>query len=359
MKSLNVKDKIEYLKRELVEVLKQAIYISPMCRYSVEDIGESLLLAALRKESLNDVAKSPDSDTVFWRIKNAITGDIVRSMIRRLRPAVEGMVKLAVDGHDDPSYVADPKGTVGVVGTKPKAGTHYAYKFLVFKIISGKKEYIVDVVQLFNGSMTDPTILALEELRKIYDIGLVVMDGEFHSTKLLEYLENDAKIDYICRRPSCEALDNLDLKYNTPYRYSELLPLMPERQNPLEIDYYVYKFEGRKNKKGESKDFYLASNMDMSGKKLRKLFRHRWKIETFFREANRVKIRTSTKNPLLRVFFYAISCALYNIWIKIRDKFRVQRGKRMKLNQLRSIFIGIIHNCAIAKGMVLEILGAG
>jgi hypothetical protein len=357
MKTLNAKDKITHIKRELEEVLRSAIYISPMCLYSIEDIAESLLVAALQKESLNGIAKIPDSDTVFWRIRNAITGDVVRDLIKHLRPCIKGKVRLAIDGHDVMCYVADVEGTVGVVGTKPKAGTHYAYKFLVFKIISGEKEYIVDVIQLFDGGMTDPTIAALEELRKIYDIELVVMDGEFHSTKLLKYLEDDAKIDYICRRPSCEALDNLDLKYGNGYRYSELLPLMEERQNHFDVDYFVYKFKGRKNKKGESKDFYLASNMCISGKRIRKLFRHRWKIETFFREANRVKIKTCTKNSLLRVFFYAISCAIYNIWIRIRAKFRVEPKKNMTLNELRSIFMDVIHKSALAKGLALKIIG--
>jgi hypothetical protein len=357
MKTIHVKNKITHIKRELVEVLRPAIYISPMCYYGVDDIAESLLIAALDKRSLNGVAKIPDSDTVFWRIKNTITGEIVRDLIKHLRPDIKGKVWLAVDGHDEMCYVKDVDGTPGVVGTKPKAGTHYAYKFLVFKIISGKKEYIVDVIQLFDGSMTEATITALEELRKIYDIDLVVMDGEFHSTRLLNYLTDDAMIDYICRRPSCEALDNLDLKYGNGYRYSELLPLMEEKQSPFDVDYVIYKFEGRKNKKGESKDFYLASNMQISGKKIRKLFKHRWRIETCFREANRVKIKTSTKNSLLRVFFYAISCAIYNIWIRIRSKFRTKPKNNMTLDKLRSFFVSVIHESAVAKKLLLEIIG--
>jgi hypothetical protein len=216
MKRYDIKDKITHAKRELVAVLTKAVYTSPMCRYDVEDIAESLLTAALQRESLNSIANFPNSDTVFWRIRNAITAKIVKDLIKHLRPDIKGIVKLAIDGHDEMCYVADPDKTVGVVGTKPKEGTAYAYKFLVFKVISGKKEYIVDIVQLFDGSMTDPTIMALEDLRRIYEIGIVVMDGEFHSTELLGYLENIAKIKYICRRPSCESLDKLDLKYNNP-----------------------------------------------------------------------------------------------------------------------------------------------
>jgi IS4 transposase len=97
--------------------------------------------------------------------------------------------------------------------------------------------------------------------------------------------------------------------------------------------------------------------MELSGKKIRKLFAHRWKIETFFREANRVKIRTSTKDPLMRAFFYAISCAIYNIWIKVRPVFRSKSKRNMTLNRLRSAFLGLLHKCAVAKGCVLQIIG--
>ena len=119
------------------------------------------------------------------------------------------------------------------------------------------------------------------------------------------------------------------------------------------VDYFVYKFEGRENKKGEKSDFYLASNMEISGNKIRKLFKHRWKIETGFREIKRLRIKTTTNDPLMRVFFYTISCMVYNIWISIRSKLR----QKFKLNDLKTVLINIIEGYAKIRGLFFRILG--
>jgi hypothetical protein len=55
---------------------------------------------------------------------------------------------------------------------------------------------------------------------------------------------------------------------------------MENGKNEAAVDYFICKFKGRKNKMGKTTDFYLASNMEISGSKIRRLFRHRWKIET-------------------------------------------------------------------------------
>ena len=349
MNSLRIDKKLEVCKRELVEVLGKGIYMSEFCRYDQDDILEPLILASVQKESLEFVSGAPGSDNIFIRIRRGLTPEMVRWMIKLLRPEINGPVKIAIDGHDQLTWAE--KGD-GVVGTKPKLGTHWAYKFLVFKVISGKKEYIVDLVQLFDGSMTDPSIAALEELREEYEIEAVMMDGEFHSADLLNYCETQ-KINYVVRRPSSASLDKLDLKYSNPYRYSELLPLMENGKNEAAVDYFICKFKGRKNKKGETTDFYLASNMEIPGSKMRRLFRHRWKIETGFREIKRLRIKTTTKDPLMRVFFYAIACMVYNIWIKIRLTLR----QKFQLNELKTLFIDNIIGYAKVFGLRLKILG--
>ena len=348
MKSQRIDKKVEVCKRELVTVLGNGIYMSEFCRYDQDDILEPLILASVQRESLEFVS-APGSDNIFIRIRRGLTPEMVRWMVKLLRPKIDGLVKIAIDGHDQLTWAENGD---GVVGTEPKLGTHWAYKFLVFKVISGKKEYIVDIVQLFDGSMTDPSISALEELKTEYNIEAVVMDGEFHSVNLLKYCETQ-NINYVVRRPSCAALDKLDLKYDTPYRYSELLPLMENGKDDAPVDYFVCKFRGRKNKKGETTDFYLATNMEISGKKMRKLFRHRWKIETGFREIKRLRIKTTTKDSLMRIFFYAISCMVYNIWIRIRLSLR----QKFQLNELKTLFIDNIIGYANAHGLRLKILG--
>ena len=133
MKTIDVKDKITYAKKRLVEVLKPIIYMSEFCRYNREDIVDSLLAAAVQKESLEYVSHSPNSDTVFLRIKSVMTPQILKLVARSLRPNIEGEVDVAIDGHDEMYYGHK---MVGAVGTKEKAGACMAFKYLAVKIIS-------------------------------------------------------------------------------------------------------------------------------------------------------------------------------------------------------------------------------
>ena len=48
---------------------------------------------------------------------------------------------------------------------------------------------------------------------------------------------------------------------------------------------------------------------------VREQYRHRFGIETSYRIKNYARIRTTTKNPVLRLLFVALAFILVNIWI--------------------------------------------
>lgn len=335
MKILKIRDKITFVKKELVEVLRPAIYTSEFCRYSQEDIVDSLLAAAIQKESLEYVSHSPNSDTVFYRIGSMMTPKILKSVVKSLRPEIETEVVFGVDGHDDMYYGYE---TTGIVGTKEKLGSHMAFKYLVFKVISKGKEYIVDIVEMFDGSVTEATITALKELMTVYRIKRIVADGEFYSADLVRYLQSIG-IDWVIRSRSFAALESLDLRCNIPYKNSDLRLHMGKVDDTTVKDYSIYRLRGRKNKKGERRNFYVASNLETSGQTIRRILKTRWRIETGFREINRVKIKTCTKNHLLRMLFYVIACYVYNVWVSVR---RISGQVRMRLNTLKCFFIEVI-----------------
>jgi hypothetical protein len=339
MKSIDVKNKITIVRKRLVEVLKPAIYISEFCIYSQDDIIDSLIAAAVRKESLEYVSHSPNSDTVFLRIKSVLTPSIVKSVVRSLRPEIDDEVDVAVDGHDEMYYGHD---VIGVVGTKEKAGTCMAFKYLTVKIISKGIEYIVDIVEMFDGSVTESTIAALKELGQTYKIRRVVADGEFYSIGLVHYLQN-IDIEWVIRSRTFAALEALNLRCNVPYKNSEIRLTLGKEFDENVKDHFIYRIRGRKNKKGKRTDYYVASNIETSGQTIKNILKRRWRIETGFREINRVKIKTCTRNNLLRMLFYTIACFIYNAWIMVR---RIKKKAKIRLNRVKTAFIDVIKLCA-------------
>ena len=277
-------------------------------QYGRKQIAAMNVSAAMQTQSIEFTCRMPISDTVFLRLKSGLRWNRLREFVFDLRPKIDDPVILAIDGHDEMYY---GEKIPGIVGTQEKAGSFHAYKYLVAKIVTGGHAYIVDIREMDSGSVTDSTIEMVDELRKLYNISCVLMDGEFPSGRLFSSLKS-AGIHYVCRFRSTATLRNSGISYRTPVLYSTVKKKRTGRPDTEEADFFIYRYKGRRT------DFYLVSDMKTKSSVIRKEFRKRWRIETGFRDVNRVKIRTCTRNWMIRVFFYIVACLIYNAWIKIR-----------------------------------------
>ena len=319
----NVKNIIPNVARKAAtDIIKPFISESKYSHYSSEDISEMLIAAALLNQSLETTAKEPIGDTIFLRITRNYKKP--RKVIRKNRPKIDGVVDIAIDVHDEMYHGKKKR---GIVGTKPKNGSHNAFKFLAVRIVSGEKQYLVDVIPLLEKSVTQPTIDAIKELLKEYRIRYVLMDGEFYSYNLLVYLDRMGMI-YICRRKNSVSLTREKYPYNKAILY-----LINTNKEKKQKKCFVYRFHGRKT------DFYLASNIMAKAKEIKKLFKIRWRIETAFREVNRFQIKTCTRSRFIRILFYVIACLLYNLWIGIRG---LAKRAIIRMNDLKHALLEFI-----------------
>jgi Transposase DDE domain. len=313
--------------------------------YSMEDISSVLLTAAYRRSTVNSVSRSPDPDTVFIRLKD-IDLDRLASIVMDTAPRIKGKVMIAIDGHDEMFYGDEDVDMV--IGTGEKAGSYRAFKYLAVKLIRGEEAYFVYLQPMSNGSVVDAAISSLEKLGRKYDIDTVLMDGEFFSSRLLNHFDGKG-IHFVCRRRSLKRLR--DVPYEKPVKTRMRGKSRKDRPDTVEVEYYLYRYHGR-----GGKDFFLASDMKKDAEELRKLFKKRWGIETGFREVNRLKIRTISRDWRIRLLFYAISMWLYNQWLSVRgygmtrlDSFRmlIVREIDKALFRLKVVFKYLFYRGAI------------
>lgn len=316
---------------EIVGIVSPLISETEHSQFSREQVASMLVSASLQRTSIEFASKEPNGDTVFLRLTAGLTAGRLRDAVIRSRPRIRGPVTIAVDAHDVMYY---GRKTQGIVGTEEKAGSFYAFKYLVAKVVSSNRVYVVDLREMTTGSVTNPTIEMLEELNDLYDISCVLMDGEFPSSTLIAYL-NEKKMSFVCRFRSTATLRNASIAYDTPISYSTVRKRREKRPETLQTDFFIYRYRGRKT------DYYLASNMKRSAKLIREEFRSRWGIETGFRDINRVKIKTCTRNFLVRIFIYFLACLLYNLWIKIRSSLpiRLDHLRMRLLHRLRRVLL--------------------
>ena len=77
-------------------------------------------------------------------------------------------------------------------------------------------------------------------------------------------------------------------------------------------------------------------------------YRLRFAIETSYRQLHQARIRTCTRNPLLRLLYVGIALVLRNVWVWLHwDVLSQPRrgGRRVNLNQLvfRKMLLGLQH----------------
>ncbi len=73
--------------------------------------------------------------------------------------------------------------------------------------------------------------------------------------------------------------------------------------------------KGKRGKKGVEYLVYVVYKVKTSLANIRQSYRQRFGIESSYRLKNNCRIRTTTKNPIIRLLFVGISFLLLNIWI--------------------------------------------
>jgi IS4 transposase len=72
--------------------------------------------------------------------------------------------------------------------------------------------------------------------------------------------------------------------------------------------------------KDEGKLFVFATNTNLKPRKIRKLFRKRWGIETSFRIIRKFHAKTTSKLYRLRTLYFYMAVMLYNLWVLLNYK---------------------------------------
>ena len=313
------------LERKVTSIIADVIYKNTYCDYGSEHIAKTIFETALQKLSLESNATMPDSDTVFYRLQNsALTEGIVQSMLCKSRSQSHEPIIVLLDGHDDMYYgkrrTKDNR-KIKVVGTKPKEGSHYAFKYLTAKRLHGE---IVYTCPLFGGSMVENSIRIIEELRKSYSILYVIGDGGFPSSLFLNYLKS-INMHFVFRFTSTTTLRSKKIPYNKLQMYitTHKSP-WGQHNGTVPVSFYICRYKGAEKKDGKRKDFYIISDTKMRPRRLRQFLKDRWDIESGFREIERLTIFTTTRDWLLRFFFHAVACIIYNLWVQTKEKFSIK-----------------------------------
>ena len=273
----------------------------------------------LKRLKIDSGRKIPDSDTFLYRLKKYDDINEVQKMFMSGFDLLWNTAKssglfdkksydVAVDFTDWFYY---GKRAPMVVRKKPEKGTTKCYRFATINIVEAGTRF---------------TLLTLP-------VGLFNTKTDIVN-KLITYAKSKIRINRIYADRGFFSADILNL-----FKRHGLTFLMPAMHNPriarvtktMPAPSVIKDYEmtdGRVNfnlvivDDGEDKRAF-ATNIDIDERetglavRLFNLYSKRWGIETSYRAKKELRARTTSKNYIIRLFYFLFSALLYNIWILI------------------------------------------
>jgi len=300
-----------YKKNELIDLL---IHLGLS-----QDFAEngSRIFKELRKHG-------PDADTLLYHLKKYENINELQNMFHTLFEVIWNMARQAnlfdIRKHVDVAvdytewFYYGKRNTPMTVGKKPERGTDSCYKFATISIVESGERF----------TLLSLPVSALDDKEKIL-------------TKLLSYAMQRIKIRnvYLDRgffdSLSISTINKFHLNYLMPaiqnYSVKRVMELTPAPAvvkgfvlNNVRINLII--LEETDEKTGEKVKRLFATNRDYDPndvdllERLFLLYSKRWGIETSYRvKKYAFRGKTTSKNYMIRLFYFMFSVLLYNLWI--------------------------------------------
>ena len=290
-------------------------------KYPNAHIFDLVVRAGLRNSFIEDTSNSlnrkgirvADADTVYRRIKKVDTEEWTEKweiankkllLLARKQRLLPVMPCLSIDTH--PVMFYGDKEADGVMGTKPKKGTCYAFQYLTACLSDCESHFTLASLPLKKDvNLWDALELVLKKALQFVDHRfLVYVDRGFYST------------------PVINLFDEYGQKYLMPAKKTApVKKLIKENPAPCVIPYTIHGKYGSaetnlvivKNKEGKVKVF--ATNLEVDASQAEKLFEmysNRWTIETSYRMVGQVRMNSKSLDYGVRWFLFFFGALIKN-----------------------------------------------
>jgi len=298
---------------------------------SLQTLFMVLLRAASRADSIEHTAQRlsgvPTGNDIRYHLDKL---DDMDSLEAQLNAALHHQLpskvinhrhKLAIDLHLLPYYgCASAQEAPYIYRSQAKAGTTSFFAYATLYLIRRHHRVTLGIHPVRNDETLVSTITCLLSRLTLLKVKIqsLVLDRGFYCVPVIRWLKA-LEISFIMpavirgktggTRQFCQGR----ISYWTPYRIHS--PQYGEVDCQLAI---VCRYrKGIRGKHGIEYLLYVVYRVKVSLEGVRARYRQRFGIETSYRIKNPCRIRTTTKNPVLRLLFVALAFVLVNVWIAL------------------------------------------
>lgn len=230
------------------------------------------------------------------------------------RPA-EGDIAASIPGYPfrprDGSHAGFRSHEDEIIGTKEK-NTEYAYQWATVQLVGNAVPLVLDARPVRKGESRQEIVEdLLDSAQSLLHVDGVLMDREFDSQHLLESISQRGltyavpKRMYTSEKAQAKRLLRRGQDYYTADRKLHL------GKNEWHETTFVYK----RNPNSERTDYgqYAVFLTNAPARAVRE-YSYRWEIESGYKSIKRFMAATTSKDFVLRFFYFAFACLLYSIW---------------------------------------------
>ena len=330
----------------------------PKCRASL--LFTLLLYAAARITSLSDACKAlrdaPSDEAVrlaliatlpdFAELQRRLNAALANNLPRTLRRSPQRMAAdlVLIPYHGQPQHDPDE-----IYRSEAKSGTSHFHAYATLYVIRNGYRFTVALTPVSRGEPLEAVLKRL--LHQAAQVGircrLLLLDRGFYSVGVIRYLQaahHPFLMPVICRGrrlddPRGPSGTNIFLTWQSSGFGTYTLHDAQKRPARVAICVKCRYYRGQWRRHGKQHLIYAFWGLQPpSFDWVRETYRQRFAIETTYRQLHQARIRTSTRDPALRLLYVGIALILRNVWVWLHQMVlaRPRRGSReIRLDLLR------------------------
>lgn len=295
-----------------------------------------LLFAASRIRSIYDACqrleKAPSDETIRKALRATLPDN--KELHRRVNAALSDRLprcffkrgqRVAIDLTEIPYHGQEHIDEREIRRGKPKSGTSHFHVYATAYVCQKGQRFTLAVVRVLKGDTMETVVQELLRLVRAAGVKVryLLLDKGFFTAEVVRYLQ----------RARCPFLTPAFARGRKPktLKPGSLYELQSRKQSgwasyswrskrgtraSVSIAISCKNYAGTRGRHGRRTRLYAYWGLNPGSTNwVAETYRKRFAIETTYRQMNEARIRTSSRDPLLRFLFVAIALILRNVWV--------------------------------------------
>lgn len=344
-----------------------AVLFYAACRISSLAAACTALRDAPSDSAVHDalLGTLPETQELQRRVNRALQGDLPKALRRRRQP-------MAIDLHLTPYHGEPLQDLAEIYRSQAKSGTCSFHAYATAYVIRKGLRFTVALTGVQRGEALQGVVRRL--LQQAAKAGVrpryLLLDRGFCSVAVIRYLQaarypflmpltlRGRKLDHPKGPSGSRVFATWKRSGWSHYTLTEA----SKRTATVQVCVKCRNRRGERGQHGREALVYAYGGGLQPGSYqwVKETYRSRFAIETTYRQLQQARIRTCTRNPLLRLLYVAVALILRNVWVWLHWQVLAERrrgGRRVNTNRLpfRALLLWLQHWAEALLGVCDEI----